>query len=79
MDIDLPFEEEDQYELQTSGNFENRISALLNASWGRNEVHTPLQLAQYVEIIVNKGIKYKKLQKDQIFILQAFGTYYETE
>ncbi|PGU76747.1 penicillin-binding transpeptidase domain-containing protein, partial [Bacillus cereus] len=35
------------------------ISALLNASWGGNEVHTPLQLAQYAATLASKGDKYK--------------------
>ncbi|PFC55611.1 penicillin-binding protein, partial [Bacillus thuringiensis] len=40
--------------------FENGISALLNAaSWGGNEVHTPLQLAQYAATLASKGDKYK--------------------
>ncbi|RCL16080.1 peptidoglycan D,D-transpeptidase FtsI family protein [Bacillus cereus] len=58
--IDLPFEEDGQYEFHPSNKFENGISALLNAaSWGGNEVHTPLQLAQYAATLANKGDKYK--------------------
>ncbi|KEK22190.1 penicillin-binding protein [Bacillus gaemokensis] len=57
--VDLPFEEAGQYKLHTSGKFENGISALLNASWGGNEVHTPLQLVQYAATLANKGDKYK--------------------
>ncbi|MDM5155021.1 penicillin-binding protein 2 [Bacillus sp. DX1.1] len=57
--IDLPFEEEGQYQLHPSSKFENGISALLNASWGGNEVHTPLQLAQYAATLARKGEKYK--------------------
>ncbi|MEI5946613.1 penicillin-binding protein 2 [Bacillus albus] len=57
--IDLPFEEGGQYELHPSNKFENGISALLNASWGGNEVHTPLQLAQYAATLASKGDKYK--------------------
>ncbi|KFN02597.1 penicillin-binding protein 2 [Bacillus clarus] len=57
--IDLPFEEEDKYVLRSNMKFEHGLSALLNASWGGNEVHTPLQLAQYAATIANKGIKYK--------------------
>ncbi|AIK37054.1 penicillin-binding protein [Bacillus pseudomycoides] len=57
--IDLPFEEEGQYKLHASSNFESGISALLNASWGANEVHTTLQLAQYAAALANKGDKYK--------------------
>ncbi|MEI4620430.1 penicillin-binding protein 2 [Bacillus pfraonensis] len=57
--IDLPFEEEGQYKLHVSSKFESGISALLNASWGANEVHTPLQLAQYAAALANKGDKYK--------------------
>lgn len=57
--IDLPFEEDGQYELHPSNKFENGISALLNASWGGNEVHTPLQLAQYAATLASKGDKYK--------------------
>ncbi|MGG0724711.1 peptidoglycan D,D-transpeptidase FtsI family protein [Bacillus mycoides] len=57
--IDLPFEEDGQYEFHPSNKFENGISALLNASWGGNEVHTPLQLAQYTAILASKGDKYK--------------------
>ncbi|MYW27609.1 penicillin-binding protein, partial [Bacillus thuringiensis] len=29
------------------------------ASWGGNEVHTPLQLAQYAATLASKGDKYK--------------------
>ncbi|PEY29066.1 penicillin-binding protein [Bacillus cereus] len=57
--VDLPFEEEGQYKLHASSNFESGISALLNASWGANEVHTTLQLAQYAAALANKGDKYK--------------------
>ncbi|PFR98866.1 penicillin-binding protein, partial [Bacillus cereus] len=57
--IDLPFEEEGQYKLHASSKFESGISALLNASWGANEVHTPLQLAHYAATLANKGDKYK--------------------
>ena len=57
--IDLPFEEDGQYEFHPSNKFENGISALLNASWGGNEVHTPLQLAQYAATLASKGDKYK--------------------
>ncbi|MFC9416794.1 peptidoglycan D,D-transpeptidase FtsI family protein [Bacillus mobilis] len=57
--IDLPFEEDGQYELHPSNKFENGISALLNASWGGNEVHTPLQLSQYAATLASKGEKYK--------------------
>ncbi|PFZ12350.1 penicillin-binding protein [Bacillus pseudomycoides] len=57
--VDLPFEEEGQYKLHASSNFESGISALLNASWGANEVHTTLQLAQYAATLANKGDKYK--------------------
>ncbi|WP_226546332.1 peptidoglycan D,D-transpeptidase FtsI family protein [Bacillus thuringiensis] len=57
--IDLPFEEDGQYELHPSNKFEYGISALLNASWGGNEVHTPLQLAQYAATLASKGDKYK--------------------
>lgn len=57
--VDLPFEEEGQYQLHASTKFENGISALLNASWGGNEVHTPLQLAQYAATLASKGNKYK--------------------
>ncbi|MDP7989407.1 penicillin-binding protein 2 [Bacillus sp. MHSD_36] len=57
--IDLPSEEDGQYELHPSNKFENGISALLNASWGGNEVHTPLQLAQYAATLASKGDKYK--------------------
>ncbi|EJS76561.1 penicillin-binding protein [Bacillus cereus] len=57
--IDLPFEEDGKYELHPSNKFENGISALLNASWGGNEVHTPLQLAQYAATLASKGDKYK--------------------
>ncbi|PGY63868.1 peptidoglycan D,D-transpeptidase FtsI family protein [Bacillus cereus] len=58
-EIDLPFEEDGQYEFHPSNKFENGISALLNASWGGNEVHTPLQLAQYAATLASKGDKYK--------------------
>ncbi|MGH0599802.1 peptidoglycan D,D-transpeptidase FtsI family protein [Bacillus mycoides] len=57
--IDLPFEEDGQYEFHPSNKFEKGISALLNASWGGNEVHTPLQLAQYAATLASKGDKYK--------------------
>lgn len=57
--VDLPFEEKGQYKLHASSNFESGISALLNASWGANEVHTTLQLAQYAAALANKGDKYK--------------------
>ncbi|MDM5239294.1 penicillin-binding protein 2 [Bacillus cereus] len=57
--IDLPFEEDGKYEFHPSNKFENGISALLNASWGGNEVHTPLQLAQYAATLASKGDKYK--------------------
>ncbi|HHK5535743.1 TPA: peptidoglycan D,D-transpeptidase FtsI family protein [Bacillus mobilis] len=57
--IDLPFEEDGQYEFHPSNKFENGISALLNASWGGNEVHTPLQLSQYAATLASKGDKYK--------------------
>ncbi|MCU5376004.1 penicillin-binding transpeptidase domain-containing protein [Bacillus cereus] len=57
--IDLPFEEDGQYEFHPTNKFENGISALLNASWGGNEVHTPLQLTQYVATLASKGDKYK--------------------
>ncbi|PEO56097.1 penicillin-binding protein [Bacillus toyonensis] len=57
--IDLPFEEDGKYEFHPSNKFENGISALLNASWGGNEVHTPLQLAQYAATFASKGDKYK--------------------
>ncbi|QWG33658.1 penicillin-binding protein 2 [Bacillus mycoides] len=57
--IDLPFEEDGQYEFHPSNKFENGISALLNASWGGNEVHSPLQLAQYAATLASKGDKYK--------------------
>ncbi|MCW9129563.1 penicillin-binding protein 2 [Bacillus paramycoides] len=57
--IDLPFEEDGQYQLHPSSKFENGISALLNASWGGNEIHTPLQLAQYAATLASKGDKYK--------------------
>ncbi|MHA4242529.1 peptidoglycan D,D-transpeptidase FtsI family protein [Bacillus cereus] len=57
--IDLPFEEYGQYEFHPSNTFEKGISALLNASWGENEVHTPLQLAQYAATLASKGDKYK--------------------
>ncbi|GAB6435311.1 MULTISPECIES: peptidoglycan D,D-transpeptidase FtsI family protein [Bacillus] len=57
--IDLPFEEDGQYEFHPTNKFENGISALLNASWGGNEVHTPLQLAQYAATLASKGDKYK--------------------
>ncbi|PFN46584.1 peptidoglycan D,D-transpeptidase FtsI family protein [Bacillus thuringiensis] len=57
--IDLPFEEDGQYEFHPSNTFEKGISALLNASWGENEVHTPLQLAQYAATLASKGDKYK--------------------
>ncbi|MED1058176.1 penicillin-binding protein 2 [Bacillus mycoides] len=57
--IDLPFEEDGEYEFHPSNKFENGISALLNASWGGNEVHTPLQLAQYAATLASKGDKYK--------------------
>ncbi|PEC30433.1 peptidoglycan D,D-transpeptidase FtsI family protein [Bacillus cereus] len=57
--IDLPFEEDGQYEFHPSNKFENGISALLNASWGGNEIHTPLQLAQYAATLASKGDKYK--------------------
>ncbi|CAM4289777.1 penicillin-binding protein [Bacillus manliponensis] len=57
--VDLPFEEKGQYGLHKSSNFENGVSALLNASWGGNEAHTPLQLAQYAATLANKGDKYK--------------------
>ncbi|EPF08974.1 penicillin-binding protein transpeptidase [Bacillus cereus BAG1O-3] len=58
-EIDLPLEEDGQYEFHPSNKFENGISALLNASWGGNEVHTPLQLAQYAATLASKGDKYK--------------------
>ncbi|PFD00925.1 penicillin-binding transpeptidase domain-containing protein, partial [Bacillus cereus] len=54
-----PFEEDGRYEFHPSNKFENGISALLNASWGGNEVHTPLQLAQYAATLASKGDKYK--------------------
>ncbi|MBZ8125989.1 peptidoglycan D,D-transpeptidase FtsI family protein, partial [Bacillus thuringiensis] len=57
--IDLPFEEDGQYEFHPTNKFENGISALLNASWGGNEVHTPLQIAQYAATLASKGDKYK--------------------
>ncbi|MGH0945857.1 peptidoglycan D,D-transpeptidase FtsI family protein [Bacillus mycoides] len=57
--IDLPFEEDGEYEFHPSNKFENGISALLNASWGGNEVHTPLQLAQYAATLASKGDKYR--------------------
>ncbi|MDI6676798.1 penicillin-binding protein 2 [Bacillus wiedmannii] len=57
--VDLPFEEDGQYEFHPTNKFENGISALLNASWGGNEVHTPLQLAQYAATLASKGDKYK--------------------
>ncbi|OOR09174.1 penicillin-binding protein, partial [Bacillus cereus] len=57
--IDLPFEEDGEYEFHPSSKFENGISALLNASWGGNEVHTPLQLAQYAATLASKGDRYK--------------------
>ncbi|MDR4901846.1 penicillin-binding protein 2 [Bacillus mycoides] len=57
--IDLPFEEDGEYEFHPSNKFENGISALLNAAWGGNEVHTPLQLAQYAATLASKGDKYK--------------------
>ncbi|PGR96300.1 peptidoglycan D,D-transpeptidase FtsI family protein [Bacillus thuringiensis] len=57
--IDLPFEEDGQYEFHPSNTFEKGISALLNASWGENEVHTPLQLAQYAATLASKGDQYK--------------------
>ncbi|MES5938723.1 MULTISPECIES: penicillin-binding transpeptidase domain-containing protein [unclassified Bacillus cereus group] len=57
--IDLPFEEDGQYEFHPTIKFENGVSALLNASWGGNEVHTPLQLAQYAATLASKGDKYK--------------------
>ncbi|MED3685438.1 penicillin-binding protein 2 [Bacillus thuringiensis] len=57
--IDLPFEEDGQYEFHPSNTFEKGISSLLNASWGENEVHTPLQLAQYAATLASKGDKYK--------------------
>ncbi|AUB63687.1 peptidoglycan D,D-transpeptidase FtsI family protein [Bacillus thuringiensis] len=57
--IDLPFEEDGQYEFHPSNTFEKGLSALLNASWGENEVHTPLQLAQYAATLASKGDKYK--------------------
>ena len=57
--IDLPYEEDGQYDFHPSNKFENGISALLNASWGGNEVHTPLQLAQYAATLASKGDKYK--------------------
>lgn len=57
--IDLPFEEDGEYEFHPSNKFENGISALLNASWGGNEVHTPLQLAQYATTLASKGDKYR--------------------
>ncbi|MGW6151219.1 peptidoglycan D,D-transpeptidase FtsI family protein [Bacillus mycoides] len=57
--IDLPFEEDGEYELHPSSKFENGISALLNASCGGNEVHTPLQLAQYAATLASKGDRYK--------------------
>ncbi|PEB79501.1 penicillin-binding protein [Bacillus cereus] len=57
--IDLPFEEDGQYEFHPSNKFEKGISALLNASSGGNEVHTPLQLAQYAATLASKGDKYK--------------------
>ncbi|MGF1438463.1 peptidoglycan D,D-transpeptidase FtsI family protein [Bacillus thuringiensis] len=57
--IDLPFEEDGQYEFHPTNKFENGISSLLNASWGGNEVHTPLQIAQYAATLASKGDKYK--------------------
>ncbi|MDM8362127.1 peptidoglycan D,D-transpeptidase FtsI family protein [Bacillus thuringiensis] len=57
--IDLPFEEYGQYEFHPSNTFEKGLSALLNASWGENEVHTPLQIAQYAATLASKGDKYK--------------------
>ncbi|SFK01706.1 Cell division protein FtsI/penicillin-binding protein 2 [Bacillus sp. 71mf] len=57
--VDLPFEEDGQYQLHVSSKFESGISALLNASWGGNEVHTPIQLAQYAATLASKGDKYK--------------------
>ncbi|MBW3496286.1 penicillin-binding protein 2 [Bacillus sp. FDAARGOS_1420] len=57
--IDLPFEEDGKYEFHPSNKFEKGISALLNASSGGNEVHTPLQLAQYAATLASKGDKYK--------------------
>ncbi|PEY62631.1 peptidoglycan D,D-transpeptidase FtsI family protein [Bacillus thuringiensis] len=57
--IDLPFEEYGQYEFHPSNTFKKGLSALLNASWGENEVHTPLQLAQYAATLASKGDKYK--------------------
>ncbi len=57
--VDLPYEEDGQYKLHAASNFESGISALLNASWGANEVHTTLQLAQYAATLANKGDKYK--------------------
>ncbi|MGR6018504.1 penicillin-binding transpeptidase domain-containing protein [Bacillus paranthracis] len=56
--IDLPLKKTDNSEFHPSNKFENG-SALLNASWGGNEVHTPLQLAQYAATLVSKGDKYK--------------------
>lgn len=57
--VDLPFEEDGQYQLHASSKFESGISALLNASWGGNEVHTPIQLAQYTATLASRGDKYK--------------------
>lgn len=72
--VDLPFEEEGQYQLHASTKFENGISALLNASWGGNEVHTPLQLAQYAATLASKGNKYKPQVANVIIDNDGKGT-----
>ncbi|MGE7861585.1 peptidoglycan D,D-transpeptidase FtsI family protein [Bacillus mobilis] len=72
--IDLPFEEDGQYEFHPSNKFENGISALLNASWGGNEVHTPLQLAQYAATLASKGDKYKPQIVNAIISQDGKGT-----
>ncbi len=59
--IDLPFEEDGQYEFHPSNKFENGISALLNASWGGNEVHTlfnSLNMQQLWQVkVININLK----------------------
>ncbi|KYG35545.1 penicillin-binding protein [Bacillus gaemokensis] len=72
--VDLPFEEEGQYQLHASSKFESGISALLNASWGGNEVHTPLQLAQYAATLASKGDKYKSQIANAIIDNDGKGT-----
>ncbi|MEH7464402.1 penicillin-binding protein 2 [Bacillus thuringiensis] len=72
--VDLPLEEDDQYQLHASSKFESGISALLNASWGGNEVHTPIQLAQYAATLASKGDKYKPQITNTIIDNDGKGT-----